>query len=67
MRRTEAAQSAFRLLANSPADFLHLRRRDRQGYRAPVRARKLGVDKEVRGHLLSHGRTRGVQGQHYER
>jgi hypothetical protein len=28
---------------------------------------KLGVDKEVRPHLLSHGRTRGVQGQHYER
>ena len=28
---------------------------------------KLGVDKEVRAHLLSHGRTRGVQGQHYER
>jgi integrase len=28
---------------------------------------KLGIDKEVRAHLLSHGRTRGVQGQHYER
>jgi integrase len=28
---------------------------------------KLGVDKEVRAHLLSHGRTRGVQSQHYER
>lgn len=25
------------------------------------------VDREVRAHLLSHGRTRGVQGQHYER
>lgn len=28
---------------------------------------KLGVDKEVRAHLLSHGRTTGVQGRHYER
>ena len=28
---------------------------------------KLGVDKEVRAHLLSHGRTAGVQGKHYER
>jgi hypothetical protein len=28
---------------------------------------KLGVDKEIRAHLLSHGRSRGVQGQHYER
>lgn len=28
---------------------------------------RLGVDKEVRAHLLSHGRTSGVQGQHYER
>lgn len=28
---------------------------------------KLGIAKEVRAHLLSHGRTRGVQGQHYER
>ncbi|HUG77907.1 MAG TPA: integrase, partial [Burkholderiales bacterium] len=28
---------------------------------------KLGVDREVRAHLLSHGRTKGVQGQHYER
>jgi integrase len=28
---------------------------------------KLGIDKEVRAHLLSHGRTRGVQGKHYER
>jgi hypothetical protein len=28
---------------------------------------KLGVDKEVRAHLLSHGRNQGVQGVHYER
>jgi integrase len=28
---------------------------------------KLGVDKEVRAHLLSHGRSQGVQGKHYER
>jgi hypothetical protein len=28
---------------------------------------KLGVEREVRAHLFSHGRTRGVQGQHYER
>ena len=28
---------------------------------------RLGVDKEVRAQLLSHGRTRGVQGKHYER
>lgn len=28
---------------------------------------KLGIDTEVCAHLLSHGRTRGVQGQHYER
>lgn len=28
---------------------------------------KLGIDKEVRAHLLSHGRTSGVQGKHYER
>ncbi len=28
---------------------------------------KLGVEKEVRAHLLSHGRTVGVQGRHYER
>lgn len=28
---------------------------------------RLGVDKEVRAHLLSHGRTAGVQGKHYER
>lgn len=28
---------------------------------------KLGVEKEVRAHLLSHGRSKGVQGRHYER
>ena len=28
---------------------------------------KLGIDKEVRAHLLSHGRAQGVQGKHYER
>jgi integrase len=28
---------------------------------------KLRVEKEVRAHLLSHGRTQGVQGKHYER
>lgn len=28
---------------------------------------KLGTDKEVRAHLLSHGRSKGVQGKHYER
>ncbi len=28
---------------------------------------KLGVEKEVRAHLLSHGRSKGVQGKHYER
>jgi len=28
---------------------------------------RLGIDKEVRAHLLSHGRTNGVQGKHYER
>jgi integrase len=28
---------------------------------------ELNVDKEVRAHLLSHGRTAGVQGKHYER
>jgi integrase len=27
----------------------------------------LGVEKEVRAHLLSHGRGQGVQGRHYER
>jgi integrase len=28
---------------------------------------KLGIEKEVRAHLLSHGRSKGVQGKHYER
>ena len=28
---------------------------------------RLGIDKEVRAHLLSHGRTKGVQAKHYER
>lgn len=28
---------------------------------------KLGIEKEVRAHLLSHGRTQGVQAKHYER
>lgn len=28
---------------------------------------KLGIDKEVRAHVLSHGRSQGVQGKHYER
>ncbi len=34
---------------------------------AETMLQKLGVDKEVRAHLLSHGRTAGVQGRHYER
>jgi integrase len=34
---------------------------------AETMLQKLGIDKEVRAHLLSHGRTRGVQGRHYER
>lgn len=34
---------------------------------AETMLQKLGVDKEVRAHLLSHGRTHGVQGKHYER
>lgn len=28
---------------------------------------RLGVDKEVRAHILSHGRSQGVQAKHYER
>lgn len=28
---------------------------------------RLGVDKEVRAHVLSHGHSQGVQGKHYER
>lgn len=34
---------------------------------AETMLQKLGVDREVRAHLLSHGRTQGVQGKHYER
>ncbi len=34
---------------------------------AETMLQRLGVDKEVRAHVLSHGRTRGVQGKHYER
>ena len=34
---------------------------------AETMLQKLTIDKEVRAHLLSHGRTRGVQGKHYER
>lgn len=34
---------------------------------AETMLQKLGIDKEVRAHLLSHGRSSGVQGKHYER
>jgi integrase len=34
---------------------------------AETMLQKLGIDKEVRAHLLSHGRSKGVQGKHYER
>lgn len=34
---------------------------------AETMLQKMGIDKEVRAHLLSHGRSRGVQGKHYER
>lgn len=34
---------------------------------AETMLQKLGVDKEIRAHLLSHGRSTGVQGKHYER
>lgn len=34
---------------------------------AETMLQKLGVDKAVRAHLLSHGRHGGVQGRHYER
>ena len=34
---------------------------------AETMLQKLGVDKEVRAHLLSHGRSKGVQSKHYER
>lgn len=34
---------------------------------AETMLQQLGIDREVRAHLLSHGRTQGVQGKHYER
>ncbi len=34
---------------------------------AETMLQRMRVDKEVRAHLLSHGRSRGVQGKHYER
>lgn len=34
---------------------------------AETMLQKMGIDREVRAHLLSHGRTKGVQGKHYER
>jgi hypothetical protein len=34
---------------------------------AETMLQKMGMDKEVRAHLLSHGRSKGVQGKHYER
>lgn len=34
---------------------------------AETMLQKLAVDREVRAHLLSHGRGQGVQGRHYER
>lgn len=34
---------------------------------AETMLQELGIDREHRAHLLSHGRTRGVQGKHYER
>lgn len=34
---------------------------------AETMLQKLGVDREVRAHLLSHGRSQGIQGRHYER
>lgn len=34
---------------------------------AETMLQKLGVEKEIRAHLLSHGRSSGVQGKHYER
>jgi integrase len=34
---------------------------------AETMLQRLGVGKEVRAHLLSHGRSKGVQGKHYER
>ena len=34
---------------------------------AETMLQKMGIDREVRAHLLSHGRSVGVQGKHYER
>lgn len=34
---------------------------------AETMLQKMGIDREVRAHLLSHGRTKGVQGKSYER
>jgi integrase len=34
---------------------------------AETMLQKMGIDREVRAHLLSHGRSKGVQGKHYER
>lgn len=34
---------------------------------AETMLQRMGIDKEVRAHLLSHGRSQGVQGKHYER
>jgi integrase len=34
---------------------------------AETMMQKLGIAREVRAHLLSHGRSAGVQGKHYER
>jgi integrase len=34
---------------------------------AETMLQRMGIDKEVRAHLLSHGRSKGVQGKHYER
>lgn len=34
---------------------------------AETMLQQLGVGKEIRAHLLSHGRSKGVQGRHYER
>ena len=34
---------------------------------AETMMQKLGISREVRAHLLSHGRSAGVQGKHYER
>lgn len=34
---------------------------------AETMLQRLGIDREVRAHLLSHGRTKGSQGKHYER